>query len=147
MPVAAGLGAGRWGWLEEPLTLAELGRRLKDFLHVEHLQTVGDPGRSIRTLAVACGAADELLAAAQAGGCDAMLIGEARFHTCLEAEATQIALLLARPFRQRTLCCGMSCRDIIETIPPIKNLGQPPRARSHAMDVKTYERKRMKHEG
>jgi dinuclear metal center YbgI/SA1388 family protein len=95
---AVPVGTGRWGWLEEPLSLADLARRLKAFLRLEQLQTAGDPGRPIRTVAVACGAADELLSAAQAAGCDAMLIGEARFHTCLEAEATQIALLLPGHF-------------------------------------------------
>ncbi len=92
------MGAGRWGWLEEPLTLEQLGERLKGFLHIDRLQAVGDPARSIRTVAVACGAADELLAAAQANGCDSLVMGEARFHTCLEAEATQIALLLPGHF-------------------------------------------------
>ncbi|MGW8258486.1 MAG: Nif3-like dinuclear metal center hexameric protein, partial [Thermoguttaceae bacterium] len=82
-------GAGRWGWLEEPVTLAELGERLKRFLHVERLRIVGREEKSIRTVAVACGAADELLEAVQTIGCDAMVMGEARFHTCLEAEASE----------------------------------------------------------
>lgn len=98
MPTNENLGSGRWGWVEEPLSLADLGRRLKQFLHTDRLQMVGDPKRSIRTVAVACGAADELLAAAQTNGCDCMVIGEARFHTCLEAEATQIALVLPGHF-------------------------------------------------
>jgi dinuclear metal center YbgI/SA1388 family protein len=93
-----GLGIGRRGRLEEPLSLDQLGERLKQFLHIDRLQMVGDPRRSIRTVAVACGAADELLAAAQAVGCDSMVIGEARFHTCLEAEANRIALLLPGHF-------------------------------------------------
>ena len=97
-PVPVFLGAGRWGWLEEMISLEQLGERLKKFLHIDHLQVVGDPKRPIRSVAVACGAADELLAAAQSNGCDCMVIGEARFHTCLEAEATQIALLLPGHF-------------------------------------------------
>jgi dinuclear metal center YbgI/SA1388 family protein len=94
LPTDDNLGAGRWGWLEEPISLADLALGLKEFLHIDQLQIVGNPERLIRTVAVACGAADELLAAAQSIGCDAMLIGEARFHTCLEADASQIALLL-----------------------------------------------------
>ena len=38
--------------------------------------------------------AGELLDAARQNGCDAMVVGEARFHTCLEAKALGIALLL-----------------------------------------------------
>jgi len=98
IPHPEGLGEGRWGWLEDPLTLSELGRRLKQFLRIERLQAVGEPDQAVRTIAVACGAAGEFLSAAQANGCDAMVIGEARFHTCLEAEALGIGLLLPGHF-------------------------------------------------
>ncbi len=114
------LGAGRWGWLQEPLKMAELARRLKEFLHVERLQTVGDPERSIRTVAVACGAADELLAAAQANGCDSMVIGEARFHTCLEAEATQIAPLLPGHFASERFAVECLAEILSKQFPQLK---------------------------
>jgi putative NIF3 family GTP cyclohydrolase 1 type 2 len=55
---------------------------------------VGDPGQRVRLVAVGCGAAGELLDAAQRSGCDAMVLGEARFHTCLEAEALGMGLVL-----------------------------------------------------
>ena len=97
-PAAEGQGAGRWGWLEEAIPLGQLAGRVKEFLKIEHLQMVGDPGRPVRTVAVACGAAGELLPAAVAAGCDAMVLGETRFHTCLEAEATGISLLLPGHF-------------------------------------------------
>jgi dinuclear metal center YbgI/SA1388 family protein len=93
-----GLGSGRWGWLSEPTTLRELAGRLKKFLSIERLQMVGQPEQSVRTVAVGCGAADELLDAARQNGCDAMVIGEARFHACLEAQASGIALLLPGHF-------------------------------------------------
>ena len=35
-----------------------------------------------------------LMAPARQAGCDVLIIGEANFHTCLEAEATNVALLL-----------------------------------------------------
>jgi len=91
-------GAGRWGWLAEPLSLEQLAQRVKQFLAIERLQLVGDPGQTVRTVAVACGAAGEFLEAAQAEGCDCMLTGETRFHTCLEAEAAGIGLLLPGHF-------------------------------------------------
>ena len=89
-----GLGSGRVGWLEEPLSLTRMADRVKRFLSVERLQIVGDPDRPIRTMAVACGAADEFLQAARESDCDAMLIGETRYHTCLAAEAAAIGLIL-----------------------------------------------------
>ncbi len=47
---------------------------------------------------MACGAAGEFLEVARTVGADAMVLGEARFHTCLEAEAWGIGLLLPGHF-------------------------------------------------
>ena len=119
-PDDEGLGPGRWGWLEEPLPLNLLGERLKQFLHIDRLQMVGDPQRPIRTVAAACGAADELLAAAQAIGCDSMVIGEARFHTCLEAEATQTALLLPGHFASERFAVECLAEVLSKQFPQLK---------------------------
>jgi dinuclear metal center YbgI/SA1388 family protein len=97
-PHPEGQGTGRWGWLSEPLSLRQLAERLKRFLSIDRLQLVGKPDQTIRTVAVACGAAGELLETAHQNACDAMVVGEARFHTCLEAEALGIALLLPGHF-------------------------------------------------
>jgi dinuclear metal center YbgI/SA1388 family protein len=94
VPRPDGPGEGRWGWLEGFFTLSELGKRLKKFLKIDWLQIVGEGEQTVRTVAVACGAAGEFLSATEANGCDAMVLGEARFHTCLEAEALGIGLLL-----------------------------------------------------
>jgi dinuclear metal center YbgI/SA1388 family protein len=98
LPHAEGQGTGRWGWLADPLSLGQLADRLKRFLAIPRLQLVGDPQQTVRTVAVACGAAGELLDAARQNDCDAMVVGEARFHTCLEAEALGIGLLLPGHF-------------------------------------------------
>jgi dinuclear metal center YbgI/SA1388 family protein len=98
VPHAEGQGTGRWGWLADPLSLGQLAGRLKQFLAIQRLQLVGDSGQAVRTVAVACGAAGELLDAARQNACDAMVVGEARFHTCLEAEALGIGLLLPGHF-------------------------------------------------
>jgi dinuclear metal center YbgI/SA1388 family protein len=114
-----GCGPGRWGWLEEPLKLAELGARLKKFLSIEHLQIVGPPEREIRTVAVACGAADQLLPAAEAIGCDCLVLGEARFHTCLQAEAAQIALLLPGHFASERFALECLAQILAENFPDL----------------------------
>jgi len=98
VPQTEGQGAGRWGWLDKPISLHELAARLKEFLNIERLHVVGQPEQPVRTVAVACGAAGEFLDAARHNGCDAMVLGEARFHTCLEAEASGIGLLLPGHF-------------------------------------------------
>ncbi|HRX79401.1 MAG TPA: Nif3-like dinuclear metal center hexameric protein, partial [Pirellulaceae bacterium] len=50
-----GLGSGRYGKLESPLSLAECAACLKSFLSIDGLHAVGDAGRSIKRIAVACG--------------------------------------------------------------------------------------------
>lgn len=94
VPRPEGQGAGRFGRPGTPVTLAELARLLMRFLGIANLQTVGALDQRPRRIAVACGAAGELLEAARTAGCDAMVLGEARFHTCVEAEACGIGLLL-----------------------------------------------------
>jgi len=89
-----GLGAGRFGRLEAPLSLSECAGRLKQFLAVDGLHLVGQTTRSVERIAVACGSAGSFLGAARSKGCDLLVTGETTFHTCLEADATDIALLL-----------------------------------------------------
>ena len=95
---AAGVGAGRQGTLEPALTLAEVAARLKSFLGIERLQAVGDTSRKVHRVGVACGSAGGFLEQAQQLGCDLFITGETTFHTCLEAEASEVALLLTGHF-------------------------------------------------
>ena len=97
VPHQEGQGAGRWGKVEGSLTLGELAQRLMKFLGIVHLQMVGNVEQKIRTVAVACGAAGEFLEVVKVES-DAMVLGEARFHTCLEAEGWGIGLLLPGHF-------------------------------------------------
>jgi dinuclear metal center YbgI/SA1388 family protein len=92
------VGAGRWGTLASPITLAELAQRVKDFLALSGLHVVGDATIAITKVAVACGSAGEFLRTAQQIGCEVLVTGETRFHTCLEAEAAGINLLLPGHF-------------------------------------------------
>lgn len=88
------LGSGRYGLLGQPTRLADLAQELKRFLSIEGLHLVGDRDRDVRRIAVACGAAGEFLKPAARLGCDVLVTGETTFHTCLEAEALDIGLLL-----------------------------------------------------
>ncbi|HUT08964.1 MAG TPA: Nif3-like dinuclear metal center hexameric protein [Thermoguttaceae bacterium] len=113
-------GAGRWGWLQEPLTLGQLADRVKQFLSIDRLQMVGDAGQSVRTVAVACGAAGQFLDAARDAGCDCMLIGETRFHTCLEAEAAGVALLLPGHFTSERFAVECLADVLAEQYPELE---------------------------
>ena len=97
VPVAEdsqGLGSGRWGKLAEPSSLEELAQRLRTFLKIDGLQAVGKADRSVTSVAIACGSAGQFLETAAQQGCDLLITGETSFHTCLEATANQVSLLL-----------------------------------------------------
>ncbi|PON19894.1 Nif3-like dinuclear metal center hexameric protein [Candidatus Entotheonella serta] len=89
-----GLGAGRWGVLQKPVTLETFVEMVKQTLGVTHTQYVGESDRNVQHVAIACGAAAEFMADAAQQGCDVLLTGEARFHACLEARTLGIALVL-----------------------------------------------------
>jgi len=89
------LGAGRWGVLSSPRTLAAFVAEVSRVLACQRVEFVGDPTREIRTLGIACGSAAEFWKDAQRLGCDALLTGETRFHGALEVRAADFPLILA----------------------------------------------------
>lgn len=89
------IGGGRCGSLPQPESLVAFNERVKAALDIRYLQYVGDEGRLIQRVGVACGSAAEFLPDARKHECDVFVTGEARFHACLEARATGIAMVLA----------------------------------------------------
>ena len=84
--------------MPKPTSLRELIEHIKPALQVSTVQFVGDLNRPVTKLGIACGAAAEFLRDAAQAGCEALLTGEARFHSGLEAEAANIALILPGHF-------------------------------------------------
>lgn len=92
------VGAGRMGLVGGESTLLELGNRLKHFLGIESLRLVGSDDQSVTRVAVACGSGGSFLSQAIDLQCDCLVTGETTFHTCLEAEARGVGLLLPGHF-------------------------------------------------
>lgn len=88
------MGAGRFGDLPAETTLGEFNRLVKQRLGIDHLQYVGEDAATIGRVGIACGSAAEFMTDAMRHNCHALLTGEARFHACLEARASSIALIL-----------------------------------------------------
>jgi len=88
------VGAGRTGCLAHPMPLLDFAQHVKQKLGVKFLQIVGSPDMSVSRVAVACGAAGEFLEDARRCGCHVIVLGEARYHTCLEAEFWGIGMVL-----------------------------------------------------
>ncbi len=90
----AGLGAGRYGRLAGNVVLDDFVNALKKEFSLNHLQLVSGGRDEISKVAIACGSGGSFLDKAAHVGCDAMITGEATFHTCLDAKAKGVTLML-----------------------------------------------------
>jgi dinuclear metal center YbgI/SA1388 family protein len=91
-------GSGRFGLIGEPLTRRELAERTKEFLNIDGVRIAGSTEESVSRVAIACGSGGSFLDAAVDAQCDVLVTGETSFHTCLEAEARGMGLILAGHF-------------------------------------------------
>lgn len=88
------IGAGRFGDLPGEVSLTNFVDLVKEALEIDHTWFVGEQSSRIRRVGIACGAAAEFMGDAARHGCDVLLTGEARFHSCLEARTRGMALVL-----------------------------------------------------
>jgi dinuclear metal center YbgI/SA1388 family protein len=91
-------GSGRRGWLGESIALVEMADRVKTFLDISTIQVAGAEDLQVSRVAIACGSGGSFLQPTIAQECDCLVTGEATFHTCLEAEACGIGLILPGHF-------------------------------------------------
>jgi dinuclear metal center YbgI/SA1388 family protein len=96
--LTAEVGSGRFGRLPQSMTLGQVAAAAKQFLKIGSLQVVGQLQAPIARVAVACGSAGEFVDAAIRCDCQLLVTGETRLHTCYDAAARGIALLLTGHF-------------------------------------------------
>jgi hypothetical protein len=112
-------GPGRYGSLSAPTTLQGFLDLVKGRLGISRLQFTGDPAQSIAKVAVACGSGGEFLKDALRLGCDVLLTGEARFHSLLEAKASNKALVLAGHYATERPAMEHLAERILEHFPEL----------------------------
>ena len=110
-PGEAGVGSGRWAMLPGPLTLDQLAGSAAKVCGATDVRVVGC-GQEIWKVAISCGSGGSFLQAALACGCQAMITGEATFHTCLEAEALGIDLVLVGHFSSERFAMVQLASDL-----------------------------------
>lgn len=93
-PGVSSNGEGRIGELAEPTKLEELVNRVKRELLPASVQVVGDLSRSVRKVALACGAAGEFLSDSIRSNADVFITGELRFHDALTAREANVAVIV-----------------------------------------------------
>ncbi len=87
-------GSGRVGVIGAPVALEEIAGRVKKTLGAPHIQMVGNAERTVRSVAIACGAGGEFRSDAVQAKADVFVTGEMRFHEFLAAQAEGLALVL-----------------------------------------------------
>ncbi len=118
-------GEGRIGELANPATLGELADRAKRELKAASVQVVGDLSRSVRKVAVACGAAGEFLVDSIRSNADVFLTGELRFHDALTARDVRYRDHSARPLRDGAARGGGTRREAGRRLAGGRRVGQP----------------------
>ncbi len=93
--ISSGPGAGRIGTLGEPVSLEYFVGLVSEALATKAIQTVGNRERTVRKVAIACGAGDDFLKDADRLGADVLVTGEARYHRAVEARSRGVAMILA----------------------------------------------------
>jgi len=99
----AAAGLGRIGRLTEETTLDAFAGKVKRELGVATLRMVGEPGRSVRKVAVCGGSGASLLAAADRCGADVLVTGDLKYHEARQAQQRGVAVLDAGHFATEQL--------------------------------------------
>ncbi len=89
-----GLGAGRHGLLNKPVSSFNFAASLKAVFETQIVRYAGPSIHQCAHVGIACGSGGSFLQAARQAGCDSLVTGEATFHSCLEAESLGIGLFL-----------------------------------------------------
>lgn len=114
------VGSGRIGTLPAPVSLHELTTKVCQRVADCRPRGVSSGGQLIRHVAVACGSGGSLLGAALATGkCDLFLTGEGTFHTCLEAQAAGISLLMIGHFASERFAMVQMASELHQAYPEL----------------------------
>jgi len=89
-----GLGAARMGVTASGTTMQDLIDRAKSVFGMTQVRFVGASEHEVSRVALCCGSGGSFLGKAMSLGCDALITGEATFHSCLEAKANSIGMVL-----------------------------------------------------
>ena len=92
------LGSGRIGNLTGELTLQEMAQKVKEFLGIKSVQVVGENDQMVSRISIACGSGGSFLSKAIAAQSNCLVTGETNLHTCLEAEAKGVGVILPGHF-------------------------------------------------
>ena len=113
------LGSGRRGVYSSPRSIEEWTRSVASLFGIQGVHRVAEPDAPVRKVAVACGAAGEFLSTAAHFDCDTFLTGETNFHTCLEAKAQGISMVLTGHYASERFALEQLAERLREAFPTL----------------------------
>lgn len=87
------IGIGRYGELEEEITLWELCDRVKKAFGLESVRLVGDPGASVKRAAISTGSGKSMIRPALCAGVQVLVTGDIDHHSALDSLDQGLSLI------------------------------------------------------
>jgi dinuclear metal center YbgI/SA1388 family protein len=87
-------GLGRIGHLDEPVSLSDLETSLIERLNLTHARSLGDPGTTVRTVALCTGSGGDFINRELARRADLYITGDVGHHEALEARELGLPLIM-----------------------------------------------------
>jgi GTP cyclohydrolase I len=89
----APVGLGRVGTLPAPLSVAELGLKLKESLQLKNIRLIGNPRLTVSRVALCTGSGSSLLDLFYASGAEVYITGDLRYHDARKVEEKGLCVI------------------------------------------------------
>lgn len=96
-------GLGRLGRLDPPRTLGEIEEQLADDLDLQYRQSLGEPDRSIRHVAVCTGSGADFIDEDLAAAADLYITGDVGHHRAMRARQLGLSLIMLDHYEMETV--------------------------------------------
>ncbi len=118
--VTLGKGPGRTGMLNRNMSLECFIAHVKDKLDVPFVRVVGRPVSDVCSVAVFSGSFDDDLEAMLGSGADAVVTGDLKYHTALDAREAGLCLIDAGHFNTEKIILPYLAAKLAERFPEIE---------------------------
>lgn len=119
------VGSGRVGDLPASIPAAQLADQCGGSRGNRRVRLSGDPSATVRRVAIGCGSGGGFLKAAIGHRCNALITGEATYHTCLEARAAGVTLVMTGHFDSERFAMEQLADEIAAAFPPSEVFAAP----------------------
>ena len=113
------VGSGRVGLLEHQMPVVDLASLCSPPERSHRVRLTGDPAAMVSKVAIGCGSGGSFLGDAIEHGCDVLLTGEATYHTCLEAAASGVTVVMTGHFDSERFAMEALAENLQKRLPRV----------------------------